>query len=310
MREDITGKKFNRLIVLGLDPDNKKNYLCECECGSGIIKYINYFNIVNGYIKSCGCIRKETSAKKLKDLTDKRFGWLVVTGFSHSKKVKEGSTTTVAYWNCLCDCGISCVKSTSDLTSGKVKSCGCQHYKEGSEHHSFKHGLRYHPLYKRFCHILERCYKETNKNYSRYGGRGVLVYQPWIDDRSLFIKYMEELYPNVYELIEQGIDQVDRYPNRNGNYEPGNIRLADSFMNNNNKDNNHMVDVFGEILTLANAVRKHGVMLYHTTLHRIKKGWHPEKALKEPNYNGFRPADFDKPYDMSEYPTLGVFDVL
>ena len=72
---------------------------------------------------SCGCLAKETSKNKdFIDLTGQRFGKLVV--------LKEAQRPThlnnsLAYWECLCDCGNHHITSGSQLRSGKIKSCGC-----------------------------------------------------------------------------------------------------------------------------------------------------------------------------------------
>jgi hypothetical protein len=53
------GDKFNRLTFLNeLNTiNNKKHWLCECECG--IIKSYDYYNIIKGDVKSCGCYHKD-----------------------------------------------------------------------------------------------------------------------------------------------------------------------------------------------------------------------------------------------------------
>lgn len=55
---------------------------------------------------------------RFEDLTGQRFGKLVVVdrNFSHTGKVK---------WNCVCDCGNTCVCTSVNLKSGNSKSCGC-----------------------------------------------------------------------------------------------------------------------------------------------------------------------------------------
>lgn len=59
---DITGKKFNRLQILGFSHNHPKNrssiWICLCDCGN--IKNIQYNAIVKNRIKSCGCLLKES----------------------------------------------------------------------------------------------------------------------------------------------------------------------------------------------------------------------------------------------------------
>jgi hypothetical protein len=60
---DLTGQKFNRLIVLKFAYINKhKSYWdCICDCGNKIIVYKG--NLKNGHTKSCGCLQKEIATK-------------------------------------------------------------------------------------------------------------------------------------------------------------------------------------------------------------------------------------------------------
>ena len=55
---------------------------------------------------------------KFKDLTDMRFGRLVV--LSQASNI-NGRTA----WLCKCDCGSEKVVTGISLTSGRTKSCGC-----------------------------------------------------------------------------------------------------------------------------------------------------------------------------------------
>ena len=53
------GQKFNRLKFVCEDKSkfNKKYWRCECECGK--IKSYDYYSIIKGYVKSCGCYHKD-----------------------------------------------------------------------------------------------------------------------------------------------------------------------------------------------------------------------------------------------------------
>lgn len=61
--KDLSGQKFNRLLVTRR-VDNQGRYVsfeCECECGN--IKIIRATDIKSGAIKSCGCLQKELARK-------------------------------------------------------------------------------------------------------------------------------------------------------------------------------------------------------------------------------------------------------
>lgn len=64
--------------------------------------------------------------------------------------------------------------------------------------------------------MFDRCYREANVEYHRYGGQGVTVCAEW-RDLARFIADMG--------VRPEGMT-IDRYPNRDGNYEPTNCRWA------------------------------------------------------------------------------------
>lgn len=65
---DLTGKKFNRLIVLGPGERNSNNQIqwkCKCECGNIVLATTTYLK--TGHTKSCGCYNRESASNRLKD---------------------------------------------------------------------------------------------------------------------------------------------------------------------------------------------------------------------------------------------------
>lgn len=57
---DISNQKFERLTVLERVDNYRERYVvwkCKCECGN-IVNVLG-FNLKNGNVKSCGCLRKE-----------------------------------------------------------------------------------------------------------------------------------------------------------------------------------------------------------------------------------------------------------
>ena len=59
LANDLTGKKFGKLEVIGVhDTGNRKTYyVCQCDCGN--IKVVRADALISGATKSCGCIKKE-----------------------------------------------------------------------------------------------------------------------------------------------------------------------------------------------------------------------------------------------------------
>lgn len=78
-----------------------------------------------------------------------------------------------------------------------------------------------HPSYHRWADIKARCTSPSHWAYSYYGGRGIRMYEPWLNSSRAFLEYLDEHLgpcPPGYSL--------DRVDNDRG-YEPGNLRWAD-----------------------------------------------------------------------------------
>jgi hypothetical protein len=60
---NLTGKKFGRLFVKQLwrVDNNGSKWLCFCDCGN--LALVSTWRLMNGWTKSCGCIRKEVTSK-------------------------------------------------------------------------------------------------------------------------------------------------------------------------------------------------------------------------------------------------------
>lgn len=124
------------------------------------------------------------------------------------------STTRTVKWICKCDCGNICSISTTDLKSGKSKSCGCLR-KEVSYYRNITHGLSGTKEFAAWSNIKDRCYNPNNKDYCNYGGRGIIVCDRWLNSFTNFMLDMG-FAPNVKNSIER--------LNVNGNYEPKNCK--------------------------------------------------------------------------------------
>ena len=80
-----------------------------------------------------------------------------------------------------------------------------------------KHGMRRHPMYQSWCAMKSRCNNPNDKGYKHYGGRGIKICERWL----IFENFMADMLPTW----KPGLS-LDRYPNNDGNYEPGNCRWA------------------------------------------------------------------------------------
>lgn len=59
LANDLTGKRFGRLTVIGVEDNGKRKtyYACQCDCGN--VKVIRADALVGGCTVSCGCKKKE-----------------------------------------------------------------------------------------------------------------------------------------------------------------------------------------------------------------------------------------------------------
>lgn len=56
---DLTGQRFERLVVLERDTKTKKKGVWVCLCDCGKITHSDGWQLRNGVTKSCGCLQKE-----------------------------------------------------------------------------------------------------------------------------------------------------------------------------------------------------------------------------------------------------------
>lgn len=202
-------------------------------------------------------------SKRCKDITGMRSGMVKAISFSHASRM--------AYWNCVCDCGNTCLCRASDIISQKTKSCGC---KRGNRNAG---GLHKHSIYKIHHKMKQRCYDKNRKDYVEYGGRGIKICDEWLLSKG-------EGFLNFYEWsIENGWKEgltIDRI-NNDGNYEPNNCRWTTIKEQSNNTRRNRYIEYNGKIQSMS-AWCDELNLPYGTIRSRIQRGWSPDRAFAEP----------------------------
>ncbi len=117
---------------------------------------------------------------------------------------------------CLCDCGEKVTVSGMHLKSGNTKSCGCLNVK--SKKHGHKTRSYKSPEYTSWLAMKSRCSNVNDISFKNYGAKGVLVCKLWYDSFEAFLLDMGEKPTSKHS--------IDRFPNKQGNYEPSNCRWA------------------------------------------------------------------------------------
>lgn len=109
--DDLTGQVFGWLTVTGRDITRPRYWNCICDCGNE--KSVRKDHLMDGSTHSCGCYRR---LSKIKDIPiGSKWGRLTV--------IRRIDLT--ATWECLCDCGNTCIVKGKDLRREHTRSCGC-----------------------------------------------------------------------------------------------------------------------------------------------------------------------------------------
>lgn len=252
------GDKFGNLTLIDNTKTgkNRRKMLFQCDCGT--IKYINYVNVKNGAIKSCGCL---VHKGRFTDLSNRRFGRLIVLAEDHQEYKKfPGSKYSVLrhYWKCQCDCGNKTIVEQGQLLSGHTKSCGCFQKEQTSKVHRI-HGETGSRLYNKWRRLISRCYDTTNKRYQQYGGRGITVCDEWLGATG-YINFRDWCYLNGYSdkrVKYSDMLSIDRKDN-DGPYAPWNCRFTNWVTQQNNRSNNKYIFDGEETLTQNQCDAKYG----------------------------------------------------
>lgn len=201
---DLTGKKFERLIVLERDYEiqkakNSKDVFWKVQCECGKIFSVRGQDLRQGKQKSCGCLRKEiTGNKNFIDVTGQRFGKLTVMYKCDFLKDKHIT------WHCKCSCGNECDINGRHLRSGAIQSCGC--LKSAGE--------------TTIIHLLQKMEInfQTQKSFDGCKNKNTLKFDFYLPDYNMVIEYQGEQHYHAIKYFggeerfqqQQKIDKIKK----------------------------------------------------------------------------------------------------
>lgn len=70
IKQDLKGQRFGRLTALYTVPNNNYRTRWHCVCDCGNTKDVLQQNLVNGHVRSCGCLHVERNKEKLAVLNE------------------------------------------------------------------------------------------------------------------------------------------------------------------------------------------------------------------------------------------------
>lgn len=205
--------------------------------------------------------------------------------FGRLKVIKDGPIaligtrpTKASTSICLCDCGKEITVLNNSLRIGNTKSCGCLN-DEVRRATFTTHGKSRTKEYAVWEAMIQRCTNPNHKQFEDWGGRGIKICDRWRHSFANFFADMGECPPGL---------EIDRYPNNDGNYEPGNCRWATRKQANRNTRRNLVYTVNGVTACLKDLCETFGKS-YEVVKSRVRVyGWEFERAWSEPVHPEFR----------------------
>ena len=158
--------------------------------------------------------------------------------------------------------GVAVSHSTSDQHSSPVAATAAQYDGVAGARASWRS-------------IFQRCDNPNIPKFHLYGGRGITVYPQW-RGRNGFKRFLAHIGPKPSPK-----HSLDRYPDVNGDYAPGNVRWATAAEQNSNRRNTKRLTYNGETLTIVEWAKRLGVCR-KTIAGRLSSGWSVELALTTP----------------------------
>lgn len=156
------------------------------------------------------------------------------------------------------------------LRTKKTKSCGCSSWKNPR----YTHGRSMDAIYCAYKGMKARCSNPKHQDYKYYGGKGIKVCKRWMKFENFLLDMGER-------PTGKTLDRIDS----NSDYCAENCRWATPKEQVKNRSCATSITIFGENITLTEAVDKYSTLSYNNVYQRLYKGWSIEDALYKPKKN-------------------------
>jgi hypothetical protein len=173
-------------------------------------------------------VSRPVGSKLYPDLSSRTFGKLKVAW-----PISRTRTGT-SYYLTFCECGRHRVVRAVELMCGRIDRCAHEAIVRAHTRHGYTTTNSSKPEYRTWDAMIQRCTNPKNGKWHLYGGRGVKVCKRWMK----FDNFIADVGPKPEPKHQYSID---RYPDNNGNYEPGNVRWATWSQQNSNLRNRRKV---------------------------------------------------------------------
>jgi hypothetical protein len=209
------------------------------------------------------------------DLVGQRFGRLIALGYT-GVVTRHGQKQIT----CQCDCGAYVHVAPTSLRSGATTSCGCRHsdivrtFNQANAKHGDARDGAVTPEYRAWRAMIARCHDPNHAAFELYGARGVTVCDEW---RSDFTRFLADVGRRPSRR-----HSIDRWPNNEGNYEPGNVRWASPEEQARNQRTTRRYQFRGTWLTLGEIAERTGVPRERIYQRISKWKWTIEEAVSTP----------------------------
>ena len=132
-----------------------------------------------------------------------------------------------------------------------------------------KHNQSKTKLYRKYKSILNRCYNTNNRQYKRYGGRGIDVCEEW---KNSFEAFRDWAYSNGYDPQKDGhYWSVDRIDNNKG-YSPRNCRFTTAKEQMRNREITSLHEFCGCLYSASEFADLFGITDKSFVYRRLQKG--------------------------------------